>query len=73
MATKHYSPKEHIGQIQLWQGETWKTPRRGMAIKNSILGIKSRFFAQTLRIMSYTSRKNFRIFYRRKIYFLIFY
>ena len=26
LATKHYSPKEHIGQIQLWQGETWNLP-----------------------------------------------
>jgi hypothetical protein len=43
-----------------------------MAITNSIFGIKSRFFAGTLRIMSGTSTKKFRIFYDPEIFFFIF-
>ena len=43
-----------------------------MAITNSTEGIKSGFFAETLRIMSVTLRKNFRILFKPEVYFIIF-
>ena len=70
--TKHYSPKEHICQILTWQGETWNIRGGHFAITNSILGIKSRFFAQTLIIMSGTSTKIFRNFFDPEVFIFIF-